>query len=208
MERNLNFVVGEYYHIYNRGINKNKIFFEKGDQKHFQRLLYTRNTHDRIDSTRVKGVPLHKIPRGGTLVNIVAYALMSNHFHILIEEKQEGGISKFMGKLGTAYSMYVNTKYSRSGPLMCRPFRSKHIDSDEYFRWVISYIHINPSELSGDISVTDFLAKYPFSSYVDYYKSPREETLLLEKKSLPFPATQLESIETMTKILHEEENLI
>lgn len=208
MERNTTFLKGEYYHVFNRGINKEKIFFSTSDQNHFQKLLYTRNTLERIDSSRVKGVPLHKIKRGDTLVNILTYALMPNHFHLLLQEKEDGGISKFMGKLGTAYSMYINTKHSRTGPLMCRPFRSKHIDSDEYFRWVVSYIHMNPSELTQNGSIKDFLLKYPFSSYIDYYGSVREEKLLIEQDKLPFPSSELESINIMTKTLHEEEQLI
>ena len=59
MERTHSFVIGEHYHIYNRGVNKNKIFFHASDWKHFHRLLYTRNSTERIDSTRVKGLPLH-----------------------------------------------------------------------------------------------------------------------------------------------------
>jgi len=198
MERSLTYLPNNYYHIYNRGINKREIFFDKNDWKHFQTLLYTRNSTKRIDSTRVKRLPLHKIDRGETIVDLAAYVLMPNHFHLLLKEKVEGGISSFMGKLGTAYSMYINTKYERSGPLMCRPYRSKYIDSDEYMRWVLSYIHMNPVKKNPNISQ---LNNYHYSSYPDYYQPNRPESTIINKECLPFSFQELEDINSMLNIL-------
>lgn len=191
MERKSIFTVGEFYHVYNRGVNKQNIFHTDADFKHFQRLLYTRNSKKRIDSERVKGLPLHMIDRGETIVEIIAYCCMRNHFHLLLHEIIDGGISIFMGKLGTAFSMYINTKYRRTGPLVCRPFRSRHIDSDEYFRWVFSYIHLNPIEIiqpdfkskgvANAAKAKSFLEKYAYSSYQDYMVGERKETVILTK---------------------------
>ena len=95
------------------------------------------DSNNKIRYDRIKDdFNFYKMAQGslGPLVEIVAYAQMDNHFHLLIKEIQDSGIVKFMSKLLTAYSTYMNKKYDRTGPLMCRPFRAKHVDSDEYFR--------------------------------------------------------------------------
>ena len=193
MERSITFLEGEFYHVYNRGINKEKIFFDENDRKHFQKLLYTRNTSKRIDTSRVKGLPLHKIDRNETLVDIVAYVLMPNHYHLIVREKTPAGISTFMGKLGTAYSMSINTKYKRTGALMCHPYRSKHINTDRYLRWLMLYGHNNPKKLSGENNQTNFLKQYQYSSYIDYFGAKRDERLILNPKTLPFPEQEIDS---------------
>ena len=209
MERKLIFTEGEFYHIYNRGINKNSIFFSSGDWLHFQRLLYLRNGTKHIKPNRVQGFPLDTIDRGESLVDICAYAMMPNHFHLLVHEKNEGGISKFMGKFSTAFSMYMNKKYERSGSLMCKPFRAKHVDSDEYLRWLILYIHSNPIEIiekgwkEGEIrdlkKTQKYLDEYRYSSYSDYSVAERDETLILNKDVLPIEvdAINLNEIPTL-----------
>lgn len=201
MQRKQPFIVGNYYHIYNRGVNKGKIFFQDTDWKHFQRLLYTRNTEKRIDSTRVKGLPLHTIDRGKTIVDIVTYAQMSNHIHLMLYEKTEGGISQFMSKLSTAYSMYINKKYERTGPLTCHPFRSCHLDSDEYLRWCISYIHLNPVALYQSTNPKKFLDNFRYSSFIDYFGKNRDENLIINKQALPFDISELESLKEMREVI-------
>lgn len=146
---------------------------------------------------------------GDTLVDLLAYALMPNHVHMIVREKQEGGISKFMLKLMTAYSMYFNTKHERSGPLFVRPFRAKHIDSDEYFRWIISYVHLNPLDLhetgwkesgfANKDTATTFISSFKYSSYADYFLGARSEGSILSKEALPVDIQDLESVETMLK---------
>jgi len=210
MERSLSFTEGEFYHIYNRGIDKNRIFFSPGDWKHFQRLLFLRNGDKYVKPNRVQGVPLDTIDRGDSLVDICAYAMMPNHFHLILFEKQEGGISKFMLQFMTSYSMYMNKKYDRTGPLMCRPFRSKHVDSDEYFRWLISYIHLNPIDLvekdwkEGGVSDLKLAQKhvntYEYSSYMDYFIESRDLSAILNKKSLPIDVQDLESVTNMISV--------
>ena len=214
MERSITFTEGEFYHIYNRGVDKRKIFFSKGDWLHFQHLLFLRNSERHIKPARVLGFPWDTIDRGEQLADICAYAMMPNHFHLLVREKQEGGISKFMGKLSTSYAMYMNKKYDRSGPLMCRPFRAKHVDSDEYFRWVLAYIHTNPVELfdsrwKEERSVRNvceaetFLRSYQFSSYFDYFVKERNESRILNKEALPILSGDLEKFESLASVLGE-----
>ena len=212
-ERNIVFTEGETYHVYNRGIDKRKIFFSKGDWKHFQRLLFTCNSTKPIKkASRVQGVSLDirdTIERGDTLVDIYAYAMMPNHFHLLVHEKREAGITKYMSKLLTAFAMYMNKKYNRTGPLMCRPFRAKHVDRDEYFRWLFAYIHLNPLELEESEwkekgikhlhNARKFLKEYRYSSYLDYFGKEREESLILNKEALPMDVSDLENPARMLK---------
>ncbi len=214
MERDVIFNVGEFYHVYNRGVDKRKIFFSNGDWAHFQRLLYIRNTDSKVklNLSRIKNESIRLVFHGspGTLVDVVAYAFMENHFHLLLQEKVEGGISKFMSRLLTSYSMYMNKKYDRTGPLMCKPFRAKYVDSDEYFRWLISYIHMNPIDQieSGwkENGIVDkkaamkFLKEYNYSSYSDYFVGERDESLILNKKALP---TDIDNLEDLSEMLNE-----
>ena len=109
--RKISLVQGEYYHIYNRGNSKQKIFHDKEDYLRFISLLYISNTSESFnlyDLSRNVNFNIYQIERNNLLVNMGAFCLMPNHFHILITEKTNGGISKFMQKLSTAYSMYYN----------------------------------------------------------------------------------------------------
>ena len=114
--RRVNFATGEYYHLYNRGNSKQKIFLDDEDYNHFVKLLYLCNS---VRSITYRDVTknVYDFDREETLVFIGAYCLMPNHFHILVKEKSEKGISKFMQKISTAYSMYFNNKYKRTGGL-------------------------------------------------------------------------------------------
>ena len=102
------FVAGEFYHIYNRGNSKQKIFHDKKDYERFVKLLYFSNSNKSFEFRNIAG-KLFELNRGKILVSIGAYCLMPNHFHILVSQKENGSISKFMQKLTTAYSMYYNT---------------------------------------------------------------------------------------------------
>ena len=219
MERKIQFTPNNFYHIYNRGIDKKKIFYSEGDWKHFQRLLHIRNdAQGFIRPDRVKNQKLSDIKIDKPLVNIQAYCLMPNHFHILLSEIQKGGITSFMRKLLTSYSMYMNKKYDRTGPLMCRPFQAQHIDSDEYMRWVISYIHLNPVEklfpdwkekgMKPSKKVGKFIKEYQYSSYADYYTGEREESVILNKQSLPFFISDLENVNNIHKTFQQHEDLL
>jgi len=209
MERNFNFVEGNFYHVYNRGIDKRKIFFSGGDWDHFQKLLFLRNGTKHVKASRVQRLPLDIRSKGENLVDICAYTLMPNHFHILVYEKSEGGTSKFMSKLLTAYSLYMNIKYERTGPLMCRPFRARYVNSDEYLRWLFAYIHLNPVELMEDMwkengiqnqqKVREFLREYRYSSYTDYFIGERDESKILNKAVLPIAVNDLEDTISMVK---------
>ena len=202
MERYIPFAEGEFYHIFNRGVDKRKIFFSAGDWTHFQKLLFLRNGTKHTKATRVQRGSLDTSDRGEALVDLCAYVQMENHFHLLLREKQEGGISKLMSKLLTAFSLYMNKKYDRTGPLMCRPFRAKHVDSDAYLRWLFAYIHLNPLDsfesgwrekgIRDAAGARKFLQEYRFSSYPDYFGNLRTESCILNTDALPIDTGDLE----------------
>jgi putative transposase len=105
---------------------------------------------------------------------------MPNHYHFVVKEVVEGGISKYMQKLGTGYTMYFNTRYCRTGSLFTRPFRARHIKDDEYLQKVVGYVHMNPAELiepgwkhgwvKNIKKLKEELTDYPNSSLKDYIK--------------------------------------
>lgn len=208
MERHFDFETGEYYHIYNRGIEKRTIFLDDRDRTRFQNLLYLANSDKPVVFKRVQGLPLDTM-RGEQLTSILAYSLMPNHFHIIGRENKYGGLSKFMAKLSTSYSMYFNTKYERSGSLFCHPYRARHIHFDDYFRWVFSYVHLNPLDIFDPAwedrrkihaeKAAAFIKNFPYSSYADYFGKSRPQTKIIHRDALPIPVSDLESIEKMLK---------
>ena len=196
MERKFNFSIGEFYHIYNRGNGKRNIFLNKQDKERFILLLFVCNNVDHVVIKDLpRGSPLGKIKRGETLVDIGVFCLMPNHFHLLLHEKIEGGITKFMSKLLTAYPMYFNKKYERTGGLFEGTFKAEYVDNDNYLKYLFSYIHLNPVKLiepkwkevgvKNKNRVKKYLKEYKYSSYVDYLGEDREEKLILNKEAFP-----------------------
>jgi len=199
MERKQKFTTSEYYHVYSRGVERRKLFMSKKDYTRFVCLLYIMNQRKSFHfgnffkTHRLNDIFEEEVEE--TLVDIVSYVLMPNHFHLILYEKTEGGISKFMMKLLTAYSMYFNTKYERSGPLFVRPFRSQHISGDSYFLWIFSYVHLNPVKLIEpdfkekgikNIDICkNFLKFYTYSSYIDYIGINRPELKIINLSKIP-----------------------
>lgn len=147
MSRNLIFALGEYYHVYNRGVEKRVIFDSDFDYQRFLLLLLLANDD--------KPIEIHQLLRDYTIseliankrqsiVKVVSFCLMPNHYHLLLKETSEKGISKFMHKLGTGYSLYYNLKNERSGSLFQGTYRAKHAKDDTYLKYLFEYIHLNP----------------------------------------------------------------
>jgi len=191
------FAPGGWYHCYNRGVEKRRVFETNRDYERFLQTLYLCNNSERVhqdDLREWSHAEILQYPREDTLVNIGAYCLMSNHFHLLLQSKQEGAVSKFMHRVGISYTMYFNIKNERTGNLFMRPFRSKHISEDRYFKRVAQYIHLNPAELfepgwkQGRIKNASTLDKklqgYGFSSYPDYFGIHRPERVILANEAV------------------------
>jgi len=192
--RKVNFVRGEYYHIYNRGNSKQKIFHDEEDYEYFLKLLYIANGEEKFKFHFLEG-NVYEAKRGNQLVAISSYVLMQNHFHLLITELQEGGISKFLHKISSGYSHYYNKKYERTGSLFEGKFKSEYVGNDRYLKYLFSYIHLNPVKLiqkdwkekgiNEKQKVLDFLLNYKYSSYRDYLGIYRQESLIINRKAFP-----------------------
>ncbi|MFA6269594.1 MAG: transposase [Candidatus Paceibacterota bacterium] len=194
MYREFKFAPDEYYHVYNRGTDKRDIFIDPKDYTRFVESLYLFNSEERIVLKMVSKKDRFSYDRGETVVNIGAYCLMPNHFHLLIRAKNDEGVSSFMKKLQTAYAMYFNKKYKRSGSLFQGPFKAQHAGRDEYLKYLFSYVHLNPIKLTDknwkEKGIQDFaqskifLNSYKHSSYLDYLED-RQEASVLNKEAFP-----------------------
>ena len=178
-----NFVSDEYYHVYNRGVEKSPIYKDDNDRLRFLTILmlfqgdilfpqvnritlsvkhlmldrnvFDENIMDDILKTRI--------------VELVSFVMMPNHFHLILHALTDNAISKYMQRLGNAYAKYFNTKHSKVGHLFERTFNSIHIDNNEYLNYLSTYIHLNPRKLKPWYKREE---KYPWSSFQDYsYKN-------------------------------------
>jgi len=124
-------------------------------------------------------------------VDLGAYALMPNHHHLLLRELIDGGITSFMRKLGTGFTMFFNLKYERTGPLFSGRFKARHIEDDNHFRRTVHYIHSNVAELyeprwkegviNNERELRRKMLSYPYSSLLDYEEKQRIESALINK---------------------------
>lgn len=175
------FAIDEWYHCYSRGIDKRVTYEDTYDYERFLAQLYLGNSTAPFHFNDVDSTSLEKIlrtPRTDPLVGIGAVSLMPNHFHLILKEIVEGGISTFMQKIGTAYAMYFNTRYERIGSIFVKPFRARHIDTDRYFQYVINYVHCNSAELyepgwkNGQVknftALREQIIAYPYSTLGAY----------------------------------------
>lgn len=192
------FVNGEYYHIYNRGNSKMEIFHDQEDYLYLQNLFFIMNTEERFKSRFVKNEE-NKNHTTDLLVSLGAYCIMPNHFHILLKQEKENGISKFMQKLSTAYVMYYNKKYKRTGSLFEGKFKSKYVTEDTYLRYLFSYIHMNPLKILDpdwknkakypSREMIAFLEQYRYSSFHEYRM---DHFMVINRQAFPdyFPTKQ------------------
>ena len=196
------FVTGEYYHLYNRGIDKRLIFKTEKDCERFMMLLYLGNSNESFSLDEILNRQ-NKIFRevlimekDKPIVSIGAWCLMSNHFHLLVRQEVDGGITRFMRKVGVGYSMFFNIKYQRTGALFGGLFKSKLIGVDDnYMRQLFGYIHINPLEIKfpdwkeritkPSADMKRFLESYRYSSYRDYLGEDRIEKNIIKPENFP-----------------------
>ena len=196
MTRTIKFAPKEFYHLYNRGTEKRDICTSSKDYERFLALMFLCNQSEVPARTRGKTLPeLTAFQTGSELIDIAVYCLMPNHIHILAKEKEENGISKFMQKLMTGYTMYFNKKYERTGVLFQGTFKATHANNDPYLSYLVSYIHLNPIKLIEpewkEIGINDlnlaekYLNNFKYSSYLDYQDQERIEKNIINKNSLP-----------------------
>lgn len=157
-----------YYHIYNRGVAKLPIFLDQADKRYFLNL-FTRHLDSEDGTKDSQGSPYPKFDES---LELVAYCLMKNHFHLLLYVYDEPtSVTEFMRCVSTAYTMYFNRKYKRVGPLFQGRFKSSRISNDSYLMHISRYIHMNPRNYQT----------YTFSSLTDYLYKPRDVWLHPER---------------------------
>ncbi|MBP6924317.1 MAG: transposase [Candidatus Pacebacteria bacterium] len=218
-QRSVSFSEYEFYHIYNRGTDKRVIFQSLGDYQRFLEQLYLANSTQSVSVKDIKrkSPDIFKFERGDQLVAIGAYCLMPNHFHLLATPLVENGLSKFMSKLMTGYSMYFNKKYERTGGLFEGRFKAKHADSDEYLKYLFSYIHLNPAKLhqsdwrengpTNQDVIFNFVKNYNHSSLPEYLDTERPVATILNKNLFPeyFNNRQATQEELFTWLFYQDE---
>ena len=185
--RKFEFANNEYYHVFNRGVDKRDVFLDEGDYLRFLTSLREFNCVDPIGSLYEKaykdkivlptfnlqwssasnpqlGIGSQKESQKEPLVELICYCLNPNHFHFILRQLTERGISKFMQKLGMGYTNYFNLKNNRSGALFQGKFNAIEIDSNEDLLWVSAYVNAN-AQIHGLIKDA---ADYKWCSYSEY----------------------------------------
>ncbi len=159
------FITGQYYHLYNRGLSKQNIFRTTRDYSHFiQTFFYYQIQNPKPKFSLYRKSSLFKIDPSKKIVDIICYCLMPNHFHLLVKQVQENGISEFMRKFSHSYTKYWNIKNNHQGPLLQAMFKAVLVETDEQLLHLSRYIHLNPLVSS----VIQDLNMYPWSSYLSY----------------------------------------
>lgn len=190
------FTVGNYIHVYNRGNRKQEIVRKPKDWWHFLEILFYLNDeyvpHMPFETLKRLGVlndtegvkPLQAFtwpeewPKRKPLVKILAFALMENHYHLLLKEIKEGGVSKFMQRLGNGMTNYFNTKYEEVGTLFQGSYKARLIIEEMYLKDLSVYIQVkNPFErYPGGLrkaihefdKAYEFAVTDPYNSLADY----------------------------------------
>lgn len=146
--RKVPFRIGERYHVYNRGVDKRNVFSDRSDlQRFFQSILEFNINHPigsiYWNSFKTSELRHSMYKSNKKIVNIVCYSISQNHYHFILEQLVDGGIEKFMQKLGNGYTKYFNHKNKRSGALFQGRFKSVHISSNEYLLHLSVYVNLN-----------------------------------------------------------------
>lgn len=179
------------YHVLNRGVDKRTIFLDTQDYARFVHDMFefnstkpANNTHrgTMVDVRRRPYIPttLDNSEKGSRLVDIHGWCLMNNHYHLLLSERTEGGISLFLKKLNGGYAKYFNERYKRVGALFQGRTKKILIEHESHFLHILNYIHFNALDVQDttrewrSLKITDSalalkqLNEYRWSSYLDY----------------------------------------
>ncbi len=216
-KREIPFETGSYYHIFNRGVDRFSIFRTAIEYRHFLSALefyryiktpvkfsqYWSGPKDAMELIR------QKQELEGSLVSVFAYALMPNHFHILLRQEVDNGIHTYLFKALNSHAKYFNTKRKRVGPIFQGNFKAVQIDTDEQFLHVSRYIHLNPVT-AGMISMQT-LRVYPWTSFPLYAQSQQSwvdtsDVLSLigpKDRYVEFVSDQVEYAKTLSDIRHK-----
>lgn len=202
--RKIQFVNGEYYHVYNRSVEERQLFEIEGDYLRFLRGLKDFNNksfyEERkkiIDSRGFKELSSF-LTGQDKVVSVLSHSLIPNHYHFILKQIVDGGISKFMHKLGTSYTNFFNKKFGRSGSLFQGPFKAIHINTNEYLLWLFGYVN-------GNIEIHKIAEAetYKWSSY-RYFLGLEKNEVLDDKNIILSQFSTLEELKNFVKMVIEE----
>lgn len=172
--RKIVFSNGYVYHVFNRGIDRRDIFTEFREYKRALELIkyykyqYTPVSYSKLlqQPKEIRGDVLKKLKKNNTYVDILAYCLMPNHFHFMLQQNTDKGVPIFISNFSNAYTKYFNTKHERNGPLLEGVFKAVFVETDEQLIHLSRYIHLNPvvSSIIGEVDIH----KYKWSSFPEY----------------------------------------
>lgn len=157
-----------YYHIYARGASRQDIFLEPSDYSVFLELFRRYLSAEEMKDSA--GMPYVKLYDD---IELLSYCLMTNHFHLLVYQINEGAMQRLMRGVMTSYNRYFNKKYKRSGSLFESRYKASRVSTDEYLMHISRYIHLNPKQWQ----------KYPYSS-LQYYLEPHAQDWISEERIL------------------------
>ncbi len=193
------YIENGYYHIYNRGVDKRTIFQDKSDCVVFLRLLkqYLSPKED-LESFLTPGLRLDRLIRTNMHgeIELLAFALMPNHFHLLVKQVKANGITQFMKRISTSYAMYFNKKYKRIGHLFQERYKGALVLDDDHILHLSRYIHLNPKKLKNNKINFEEFTSYPY--YLDLKKAKWVNTSLIRQY---FTEKKLETMTVLTKVL-------
>ncbi|MEK7132483.1 MAG: transposase [Patescibacteria group bacterium] len=174
----------ELYHVLNRGVDKRSLFLDDKDRARFVHDMWEFNDtedarnvwHRAMQHSDLRNHYMEK----ERIVDLHAWCLMGNHYHLLLSERTEGGLTKFIRRLNVGYANYFNERHKRQGTLFQGRSKKILIQTDAHFLHILNYIHCNPLDLSRSGSgwreqklpsaekALQELRKYKWSSYLDY----------------------------------------
>lgn len=170
-------MINDIKHIFNRGIKKNPIFLDDHDRRRFVESLYKFNNQDGAIRDRSSDF-FQDPPEQKKLVEILQWSLLPNHFHLLLLERVDGGITEFIKRLANGYTKYFNIKYKKSGYIFQNTTKSVLLETDQQFLYIPFYIDLNPLDqaypnwknipVQNPNKAIEWLCEYEWSSYYDY----------------------------------------
>jgi len=196
----------EFYHVYNRGVDKRDIVLNEEDVKRFLLSMVEFNVHNPIGSIRQNSFRKSSLTRNITiqskqLVNFICYCLNPNHYHFILEQVVDKGITKFMQRFGTGYTNYFNNKYQRTGVLFQGKFKAVHITTDAYLLHLSAYVNLNNRVHQLRSQLRSPTSKLGRSSWKEYIKSKEVYKGLSCKKEIV--TEQFRSIEEYKKFAED-----
>jgi len=186
----------ELYHVLNRGVERRNLFIDQRDYVRFVHNLYefndtapAGNAYKSFQNMDLRNPYFTRGPRE-RIVDIHGWCVMKNHYHLLLSERKNGGLTQFIRKLNVGYANYFNERYNRSGTLFQGRTQKKLIDSDAYFLYILHYIHLNPLDylpsarnwrehrIGSASRALKHLESYRWSSFLDYCSTSNFPSIL------------------------------